>query len=75
MIPRHKMFRLQISLFRGFSKEAIPYIGNIQIEVLQVSLISFLKKELIPVHKTSIHHPNNPHFTNSMFKIFTPYYC
>ena len=40
---------------------AVAYMGNIHMEVLLVSFLSFRSAEPIPVQNTSIHHPVRPH--------------
>lgn len=54
----------------GERKAAIPYIGNIQIEVFPISFSSFFLKELKPVHRISMHQPSVPQIKKLFFILF-----
>lgn len=69
MQPRRKMF-LPFSLWEtGARKLAIPYIGNIHIEVCAERECSFFLREQSPVNMISIHQPRVPQRINLFFII------
>ncbi len=61
MIPRVNVDECFTRWLAGLIKAAIPYIGNIQMEVLQINrLSSFFLIAPSPVQKHSKHQPQRP---------------
>ena len=48
----------------GETRQKLPYMGNIQIEVFPINLKSFFRREFSEVNTISIHHPKIPQFKN-----------
>lgn len=51
-------------------RKALPYMGNIHIEVCPVSVMSRRRKDKRAVYMISIHHPIRPHLINSSVALF-----
>jgi len=64
MAPRTNHGNGSIHSISGVKKAALPYIKNIQMDVVDVALKSRRKSEPAPVHSTSMHHPIKPKIKN-----------
>lgn len=72
--PRTRAFLFWSLEHKGARQAAIPYMGNIHMEVRQDRVLSFLLQffmEHKPVQKHSRHHPHNPHLKKFLRKFFT----